>query len=141
MVPGRFEITLKVFLVDGDQFMVLHDRASGEGDLPGGRLGPAEISANWIESIDRELSEELGPGARWRVSPEPIFMWPHRFPSTGQYGLGIAFLGVWEGGVVTLSDEHDGWAWLPLDSTEVTGWFHGTMLGAVRRFQQRPRSG
>ena len=141
MRPGRFEVTLKMFLVDGDQLLVLHDRASGEGDLPGGRLGADEISGPWQDAIARELVEELGGAARWRVEPEPLFVWPHFFPSTGRYGLGIAFLGAWEGGTVTLSDEHDAWAWLGLDSPQVGDWFHGTMLDAVRRFQQRPRSG
>jgi 8-oxo-dGTP pyrophosphatase MutT (NUDIX family) len=139
--PGRFEITLKVFLVDGDRILVLRDRESREGDLPGGRLGADEMAQPWMDAVARELREELGPHARWRVDPEPLFVWPHQFASTGLDGLGIAFAGTWEGGRLTLSDEHEAFAWVPVEGTDMGDWFQGTMLQAARRFQQRPRSG
>lgn len=141
MRPGRFEITLKVFVMDGEHLLVLRDRESREGDLPGGRLGADEMSAPWLEAVTRELTEELGPHARWRVDPEPLFVWPHQFTSTGLDGLGIAFAGVWEGGRLTLSDEHEAFAWVRLDDADLGDWFQGTMLVAARRFQHRRRSG
>lgn len=136
MEPGRFEVTLKALLLDGDRLLVLRDRASGEGDLPGGRIGQDELdpALPWSVALSRELREELGPDASWAVEPEPSFVWRHRFPSTGNLGLGVAFVGRWRGGPVILSDEHDAFRWVRLTDWDPEGWFVGTLAAAVARF-------
>lgn len=40
---GFFQITQKLFLRDGNQLLVLRDRKSGHGDLPGGRMNEDEF--------------------------------------------------------------------------------------------------
>jgi hypothetical protein len=57
MTPGFFQISLKLFLMRGDELLILRDRASKYGDLPGGRLGETEIYLPFPESLGREIRE------------------------------------------------------------------------------------
>ena len=60
MKHGSFQITQKAFVRKGDLLLVMKDKKSGEGDLPGGRMNEDEFFGDWIESLQRELDEELG---------------------------------------------------------------------------------
>ena len=57
-------------------YLVLEDAATGQGDLPGGRINKDEIHRPFTENLAREVQEELG-SLRYRLYPEPIFVFPH----------------------------------------------------------------
>jgi 8-oxo-dGTP pyrophosphatase MutT (NUDIX family) len=136
MDPGFFQISLKIFLQREGSFLILRDRISQRGDLPGGRLSTAEFYGDWVACVHRELREELGPELSYELHPEPLFTFPHRILSAGTDALGVAYHALHTGGGLTLSDEHDQCTWVPVDGYDPTGFFHEHMAEAVRRFQR-----
>ncbi len=73
-----FKSPKSYFYVRGSELLVLRDRKSGLGDLPGGRMNEDEFFGDWIESVKREISEELGDGVDIQIKPEPILIHKHR---------------------------------------------------------------
>ncbi len=140
MEPGFFQITLKVFLRHGDAFLVLRDRITQAGDLPGGRLSRSEFYGDWTAAIRRELREELGPDLACRLDEEPLFLFPHPIVSAGTDGLGVAYRAAYRGGPVRLSEEHDAYEWVPIATYDPSGFFTEPMARAVRRYQRLVRS-
>lgn len=135
MEPGFFQITLKVFLVKDNQFLILRDAIAQTGDLPGGRLSQTEFYQSWNDAIRRELREELGPAVQYTLHESSLFHFPHRILSAQTDALGIAFRADYQAGLIQISDEHDYFAWVPLDSYDPTGFFAPSMAAAVRQFQ------
>lgn len=138
MTPGFFQITLKVFLLrkasSGQEFLVLKDKDSQMGDLPGGRLAEPEIYESFSDAIAREMREELG-AVEYRLREEPAFYFGHRIRNGGHPALGIAFTAEYLGGDIVLSDEHDWMSWVNLKDYDPRGLFQEHMLSAVLRFQ------
>ncbi len=136
MEPGFFQITLKVFLHRGNEFLVLRDRAAQVGDLPGGRISHAEFFQPWGDCVRRELAEELGSDFRYDLNEEPAFIFPHYIISAKTDGLGIAFLAEYLGGEIRLSDEHDDMNWVSAADYNPDDYFAEHMAAAVRRYQR-----
>jgi len=134
MTPGFFQITQKVFLIRGDDFLVLRDRKTQFGDLPGGRLAANEIYEPLEHAIAREMREELG-NVDYRLQAEPAFLFPHRIQDGGHPALGIAYIAKYLGGDPTLSDEHDWMSWANIREYDPRPLFCEHMLDAVLRFQ------
>lgn len=134
MDHGSFQITTKVFLMDGNHLLILKDRASGLADLPGGRITQSELHAPWLNAVHRELREELGSGVQLVVRPRPIFVFPHIILKENKDALGVAFPGRYFGGQIDLSDEHDSLEWInPLVGSP--SWaFPPTLEQAMKQF-------
>ncbi len=140
--PGRFEVTMKVAVVQDDLLLVLRDAASGEGDLPGGRISTAEMLAPWAEAVSRELYEELGPDVQIALSREPVAAFPHVVAATGAPALGLLWEGRLLSGELQLSDEHAGYDWLPLDGPALRSRLSPTQADAIHRWlTTRSRAG
>lgn len=133
--PGFFQITLKVMLIKGNQFLILRDAIAQTGDLPGGRLAQTEFYQSWVDALRRELHEELGPDVQYTLHEEPLFHFPHRILSAQTDALGIVYRATYRGGNLQISDEHDDFAWVSLDTYDPTGFFSASMAAAIRRFQ------
>ena len=129
--PGRFEISQKLLVWREGRVLVLRDAASGQGDLPGGRLATGELLAPWRDALLREVREELGARVEVGLEPEPRFAFPHRLPASGLPALGLMWVGRWLGGEPVLSDEHDDLVWAAPD--ERLPWLEGTLAEAARR--------
>jgi len=135
LIPSFFQITLKLFLIDADQkLLILRDRASGLGDLPGGRMGRGEIYNSWEKCIHREVHEELGDEIKYTIDKEPLFCFPHYMVSDKCEGLGIAYSGIFLEGNIRLSDEHDYLEWVDPDTYRFETLFKDHMLDAVYKF-------
>lgn len=133
-MPGVFEVTLKVFIVREGALLVLRDRASGQGDLPGGRIEQDELHGGWPAAVARELEEELGADAHVLVQSEPAFVFPHHIQASGRDAVGLAFRGRWIDGAITLSDEHDRYRWVDLQDPGLLDHFVTHQRAAVARF-------
>lgn len=131
---GTFQITTKLFLMDGNHLLILNDRKSGTGDLPGGRLTQAEIHMPWTEALLREVVEELGPKVRISIQRGPLFAFPHWIVESAQDAMGLAFRGSYLGGPIVLSEEHDSFRWVPIHSYDPDGTFSPTLALALKRF-------
>lgn len=136
MTPGFFQITLKLFLLRGNEMLILRDRDSQLGDLPGGRISAEEIYQPFASSLAREIHEELG-NVEYSLEPEPIFLFPHRIQNGNHPALGIAFLGSFKGGKILLSDEHDWMDWVNVQTYTPAPLFKEHLLDAVVQFQSR----
>lgn len=141
MNPAFFQITLKLFLIKEGKFLVLKDRKSQFGDLPGGRLGEKEIYSPLTEALAREVCEELGDEIEYMVSDEPVFIFPMKMWSGGHEALGISFVGFYESGDIVLSDEHDFMEWVDLLTYDPSLLFSEHMLDAVNKFLTMVRGG
>lgn len=136
MEPGAFQISLKVFLVHDDAFLVLRERSTGRGDLPGGRLAHAEFYEPWSRCITRELREELGSEVGFTLHEEPLFVFPHFIVSAGRDALGVAYRADYHGGAIQLSEEHDAHAWVSIRAYDPDAFFTPHVAAAIRRFQE-----
>lgn len=138
MKPGFFQITLKVFLQrngpGGREFLILKDKDSQMGDLPGGRLAEEEIYQPFYDAIAREMREELGD-VRYSLAEKPLFYFAHKIRNGGYPALGIAFAAEYLGGEIMLSDEHDYQSWESVQSYDPRALFQDHMLSAVLQFQ------
>lgn len=135
--PGLFQITLKVFLQKEDRFLILRDYQSGEGDLPGGRIGYHEFMQDWHQALQREIHEELGEQVRFELSPQVIFWRRHLVEAGSQYCLLFAYEGQYLGGEIQLSHEHDEFHWVNRKYYQPQDFFTSSMLAAVQEFQQK----
>ncbi|MBL8020206.1 MAG: NUDIX hydrolase [Leptospirales bacterium] len=136
MMPGFFQITLKLFLLRGQEMLILRDRDSQLGDLPGGRISADEIYQPFARSLAREIQEELGDIA-YNLEPDPIFLFPHRIQNGNHPALGIAFMASFKSGNIVLSDEHDWMAWVDVQTYIPAPLFKEHLLDAVVQFQSR----
>lgn len=136
MKHGFFQITQKLFLRHGDTFLVLRDRKSGLGDLPGGRMNEDEFYSDWLESLKREISEEMGDSIQIQLDTEPIFIHKHRVNDGNHPCIIIAYTGKLISGSVNLSDEHDYMEWVDVKSYNPSPLFSEYMLEAVQKYQK-----
>ncbi|PJZ70992.1 NUDIX hydrolase [Leptospira perolatii] len=132
---GFFQITQKVFLRKGSEFLILRDRKSGYGDLPGGRMNEDEFFGDWIESLNRELLEELGNRCKINVHPQSLFVHKHRVSEGDHPCIIIAYHAEFIEGEIELSEEHDFISWVDVQTYDPHGLFFDYMLDAVRLYQ------
>lgn len=139
-MPGIFQITLKLFVYNPEgKLLVLKDRKSGLGDLPGGRIDQGEIYSPLPEILRREVKEELGEQFHFTLQPEEIyFTFPVKMWINGHEALGIAFRGRSTAqSQIQLSEEHSAGHWIDIHSYNPEALFQGDMLQAYRQFVRR----
>lgn len=134
---GFFQITQKLFLRRGSELLVLRDRKSGLGDLPGGRMNEDEFFGDWIESVKREISEELGDGVDIQIKPEPILIHKHRVNEGNFPCIIIGYVAELKSGELILSDEHDYMEWVDVKSYNPSPLFSEYMLEAVQIYLKK----
>lgn len=129
---GFFQITQKVFLRKGNLLLIMRDKKTGHGDLPGGRMTEKEFFEDWTLSVHRELEEEMGSAISYKLNPEPIFFHKHRVNEGNHPCIIIAYSAEHVAGDVLISDEHDFLDWVDVKSFQPEGFFSEYMLEAVR---------
>ncbi len=129
---GSFQITQKLFLRDGDKFLIMRDSKSGYGDLPGGRMNEDEFFDDWMKSVHREVEEELGESVRVEINPKPIFVHKHRVNEGNHPCIIIAYQAKLLGGEIIISDEHDFLDWVSVKNYDPSSLFTEYMLDAVK---------
>jgi 8-oxo-dGTP pyrophosphatase MutT (NUDIX family) len=134
---GFFQITQKAFIRKGDLLLVMRDKKSGEGDLPGGRMNQNEFFENWIDSLKRELEEELGTSMKLKISEDVVLIHKHRV-NLGNYPCVI--LGYdceYISGEINISEEHDFFEWVDIKTFKAETFYSEYMLEAVSKYLSR----
>jgi 8-oxo-dGTP pyrophosphatase MutT (NUDIX family) len=134
---GLFQITQKVFIRNGNLLLVMKDKKSGAGDLPGGRMNQDEFFSDWIDSLKRELEEELGHDFRVKISPNPILVHKHLVNDGNHPCIIIGYDGVYESGEISISDEHEFFKWVDVNTYQPEELFSEYMLEAVNVYLKR----
>ena len=141
MTPGEtvlkhdcFQITQKVFIRDGNRLLVMRDRKSGYGDLPGGRMTEREFFSDWMHSVARELQEELGSLVQLDIRAQPIFIHRHRVNDENFPCLIIAYEANFKSGNLVISEEHDYMEWVDIQEFKAEELFSEHMLDAVNYY-------
>ncbi|TGK07031.1 NUDIX hydrolase [Leptospira semungkisensis] len=133
---GFFQITQKVFLRKGKDILILRDKKSGFGDLPGGRMNEDEFYGDWLASLSRELQEEMGDSCEIKIHPKPIMVHKHRVSDGNHPCVIIGYHGEFLSGEIKISDEHDYLSWVDAISYDPNGLFFEYMLDAFKLYQK-----
>lgn len=131
---GFFQITQKAFIRRGDELLVMRDRKSGEGDLPGGRMNEDEFFGDWIISLKRELSEELGNNLKLNIREDVILVHKHRVNLGNHPCVILGYEAEYESGELRISDEHDYMEWVNIKTYNPETLFSEYMLEAVKKY-------
>lgn len=127
-----FEVSLKFIIKDETGKILLLKMPEtgpmgGYYDLPGGRIKEHEKSKPFSEIISRELSEELGIKARITFNQFPVATGRHTYPRPSSSDEGhifwVFFEGLYQGGEIKISPEHDGYAWINIDKHNLQTYF------------------
>lgn len=129
-----FQITQKVFIRKGDQFLVMRDKRTSYGDLPGGRMNEVEFFSDWLASVNRELIEELGKDVKLKIDPKPLFVHRHRVNDENFPCIIIAYKAEYITGEILISDEHDYLEWVSIHTFKPEILFSEYMLEAVNLY-------
>jgi 8-oxo-dGTP pyrophosphatase MutT (NUDIX family) len=110
---GRFVAAVEVFVFRGDRLLALrrarhNEAAAGAWDALSGRIEPGEQP---LEAARREALEESG--LLVRLEPRPVASYVAKRNRDDM--LVVAFRAESESGEVTLSGEHDSFAWMTLE--------------------------
>jgi 8-oxo-dGTP pyrophosphatase MutT (NUDIX family) len=111
---GFFQITQKAFIRKGDLLLVMRDKKSGEGDLPGGRMNQNEFFEDWIVSLKRELEEELGTSMKLKISEDVVLIHKHRVNLGNHPCVILGYDCEYISGEINISDEHDFFEWVDI---------------------------
>ena len=134
---GLFQITQKVFIRNGNLLLVMKDKKSGAGDLPGGRMNQDEFFLDWMDSLNRELAEELGNNFKVKVNPEPILVHKHLVNDGNHPCVIIGYDAIYEPGEISISEEHDFFKWVDVTNYKPEELFSEYMLDAVNIYLKR----
>lgn len=134
---GLFQITQKVFIRNGNLLLVMKDKKSGAGDLPGGRMNQDEFFSDWMVSLNRELEEELGKSFKVEINPNPIIVHKHLVNDGNHPCIIIGYDGKYISGEIEISDEHDYFKWVDVNDYKADELFSEYMLEAVNVYLKR----
>lgn len=144
MSHANFNVSLKLILVnDKKQILGLnvsfYSSFAGFYDLPGGRIVANEVSEDFVKTLKREVKEEIG-NIKFNLTAEPIAVVKYIVPGNFLKNkkdlpmIYIFFVGRYLGGKIELSQEHDGYKWLDVNSKNVNKYFFKNYLSGVQRY-------
>jgi 8-oxo-dGTP diphosphatase len=131
---GFFQITQKLFLRDGNNLLIMKDKKSGFGDLPGGRMTEDEFFQDWKISLKRELVEEMGNEFSYEMDSKPFMIHKHRVTEGNHPCIIIGYKGIFKGGKIIISDEHDFLNWVDVKTYNPDQLFADYMLDVVKLY-------
>ncbi len=134
---GFFQITQKAFIRKGNLLLVMRDKKSGEGDLPGGRMNQDEFFEDWIVSLKRELEEELGNSMKIKISEEVVLIHKHRVNLGNHPCVILGYDCEYISGDIKISDEHDFFEWVDIKTFKPETFYSEYMLEAVSKYLSR----
>jgi 8-oxo-dGTP pyrophosphatase MutT (NUDIX family) len=115
---------------------------AGYYDFPGGRIKETEIKGHFKKLIEREIREEVGNKARYKLRETPIAIGRHNYFSKvyrkEQYVFCIFFEADYLGGELKISPEHKEYSWLKLNRRNLKKYFkRGPLEGMTHYFLKK----
>jgi len=143
--PYFFYVSLKLILENkkGEALgleMPEDSSMAGYYDVPGGRINANELEMPYEKIIKREVMEEIGKNARYRLTKSPVSISRHPYFSKKlgkeMYIFFVFFKALYLGGKIKTSNEHIGCKWLKLNKNNVSEYFvRGLREGFKNYFQ------
>ncbi len=134
---GFFQITQKAFIRNGNYLLVLRDKKSKQGDLPGGRMNQEEFFKDWLDSLKREIQEELGNDFQIQIDSNIILVHKHLVTLGNHPCIILGYHAKYVSGELKISEEHDYWEWVNVYSFQPEKLFSEYMLDAVKLYLNR----
>jgi 8-oxo-dGTP pyrophosphatase MutT (NUDIX family) len=138
------EVSLKIILRNkkGEVLLLKNPDSSslaGSFDLPGGRIHQAEMKAPLAKAFAREVREELGSKVKYDLKEVPVAIGRHWYDSRSkkerQYIFWLLFEGIYRGGEIKLSEEHEEYRWVKLTKANYRKYFvRGALEGMENYF-------
>ncbi len=149
-----YHVSLKLLLKNAQgQLLALRIPSTWHGagklDFPGGRINEDEFTTPFEEVLRREAAEELGDDVHFDVHPHPVAMGRHLLPNgyipedwktrpeKDLHIMYIFFEADHRGGEPKLSEEHDGWRWVDLNTEPIQQTFIPGIADALERYLSR----
>jgi len=143
-----FNVSLKIILKNkkGEILCLkMPDTSSamaGYYDLPGGRIKETEILAPFKKLIGREIKEEIGNKARYKLKEIPVAIGRHYYFSKkyqkDQYIFCVFFEADYLGGEIKISSEHKEYSWLEISKKNLKKYFvRGPLEGMTNYFSKK----
>lgn len=112
MAHAQFQIALKTLIEKDGKILTLRTN-DNYLDFPGGRIDETEIEMGHEETLQREISEELGDGVAVKVGKLALISQrSYTVEGVKNYVLAVFYIAQLESGEVNLSDEHKHFEWL-----------------------------
>lgn len=108
---ATYNVSLKVFLKKGDEFLFLTGSGNKWFDLPGGRIDDVDHNVPLTEIIAREVREELGEDIKYKLG-KPIFQFRRHFESRWLHVFLTVYEAEYLSGEIQLSAEHSNFQWI-----------------------------
>lgn len=131
---GLFQLTLKLFIRKNDHLLILKDKKSQVGDLPGGRMNQDEFYMDWTKSIEREIKEELGKEFFIELNQRPFLIHKHHVDIENASCIFVGYHAKYLSGELKLSNEHDYSEWSNVYEYNPEGLFKGYFLDIMKLY-------
>lgn len=142
-----YHVSLKIVLKNKKgQILILKmppkSSMAGYFDLPGGRIRELEWRRPFAQIIRREIREEVGREARYKLREVPVAISRHFYFSKKynreQHLFWVFLEATYEGGKIRVSSEHYGYLWADINKRNLKKYFiRGPLEGMQNYFSQR----
>jgi 8-oxo-dGTP pyrophosphatase MutT (NUDIX family) len=112
-----YQISLKVLLRKGNEFLFLKSANGKYWDMPGGRIDNIESKIPLEDILAREMKEELGKNLKYKLG-NPLFQYRKTY-SSGKLPIFMTVYGAeYISGEIDISSEHSGYYWFKESETK-----------------------
>ncbi len=146
-IDEKYLVSLKLILRNADGHVlglkgVQKGTFAGFYDLPGGRIDVSEFMTSFEEVLRREAVEEIGAVKFTLISSRPVAIGRHIIKAEHTSSkvkdvpvLYVFFEGVCSGSPeITVSGEHEGYAWIDLEHGQLADYFTSGILEGVQMY-------
>lgn len=140
-----FQISQKLFIVNGKQeLLVLKNAHIPFYDFPGGRLDKEEFNTPLLDSLRREVVEEIGRDVALTIREEIVAiarecLWNRTLGCLDydRHVFIIFYEAQYRGGEIVLSDEHESYQWVECATFKPEGLFKPGIGAAAEKFLRK----
>ncbi len=119
---------------------------AGFYDLPGGRIDVGEFETPFMEILEREIREEVGPDVKFTLHETPVALGRHKIAPkhSGKVNrelhvLYVFFLVDYLGGDIKISEEHSDYAWIDCNVATASKYFTSGILEGIQVYLSSPK--